>query len=232
MSPNTALTLILTKSEQDKAYSQPAIMDKQQENERDADRPESILNLSCSKRDELITILAQLSTILQCNTAMPEDAKQRTCKKIENSIRLLVELLPFKSTRSTEISGTFEERIAGRLIVGLPKAERLCMIGHLIAIREAVLYGLITVETKRGLISENKRIIDQLLDLSAKEQNCPAEEEKDENCEALHRENGCIAKNKLDVQINTRPLPQAWQFPTSNNFFPTNLKRSAPCSEK
>ena len=54
----------------------------------------------------------------------------------------------------------------GPLVIELSKEERLSMVGYLIAIREAVRFdGLVAGKTKRNLITENKRIVNQLVSL-------------------------------------------------------------------
>ena len=91
-------------------------MENQHESKDQQNKLEPVLNLSYSNRHQLITSLSELTAILQCNTAIPDDAKQRTCQKIDQSMRLLVELSPFQSTASTVDSAVlFEEKIFGQL---------------------------------------------------------------------------------------------------------------------
>lgn len=133
----------------------------------------SVLNLNYSTRNQLITSLNELSAILQCNKRIPDDAKQRTRKKIDDTMRLLVDLSPFEQIRMTDEPGLFEELVSDELTVKLSRADRSRVMNHLIDIKDAVLADeLITGETRRSLVTENRRIIDQLLDLrSGDEQN-------------------------------------------------------------
>ena len=108
------------------ATRQPANMTNQQEDKQNVDQLKLVLNLNLnySTRNRLINSLNELSIILQCDEAIPEDAKQRTCRKIDDSMRLLVYLLPFGSSQSIDDTGVFEERISGQLTVKLPRAEK------------------------------------------------------------------------------------------------------------
>ena len=128
-----------------------------------------VLNLSYSKRHPLINSLSELTSILQCNTTIPDDAKQRTCQKIDQSMRLLVELSPFQPTASTDgddLDALFEEKIFGQLTAKLSRAERSKAMNHLVDLRDAVLFDrLVSDKTKHNLMAENKRIINFLLDL-------------------------------------------------------------------
>ena len=118
------------------------------------------LKMANSARDKLIAGLTQLSTILQCNRSPPADEKQRTCEKIKECIQSLVDLSPLAVISSARDSNWLDQ-----LIFELPKAERTRIVSHLIDFKDAVLSDLITDEIKRSLIAENKRAIDQLLDL-------------------------------------------------------------------
>lgn len=165
MGPKTAITPVLIPNEPIQAEHQQAtdkpVIDNQQVDQF------SILYLSHSTRDQLITNFNQLSTILQCDTPIPEDAKLRIRKKIDNSVRLLMDLSPFEYISSTDPQTVFEEILSIRLTVRLSTAARLKVIGHLIAIRDAVKFDhLIGGETKSSLIAKNREIIDQLLDLT------------------------------------------------------------------
>ena len=128
------------------------------------------LKMSYSIRDRLITDLNQMSTILQCNEPIPGDAKQRTCKKIEQSILLLVSLSPFEATQLNEESDEFEERISEQLIAELSREDRSKILNHLIGIKDALLFGhKISRAAKDSLVTENRRIIiEQLLGLPCK----------------------------------------------------------------
>ena len=143
---------------------------------------ELVLNMTHSTRGQLITNLYQLSTILQCNTAIPDDAKQRTCQKIDQSVLSLMALSPFEPTASTngdDPTILFEEKIFGQLTAKLSRAERSKAINHLVDLRDALLFDrLVTNETKHDLVAENKRIIDILLDLPDRDQVIKSDEEK------------------------------------------------------
>lgn len=193
MSPKTAISSILTESEPVEAEGRKTIdhlptsaanqQDDRQNEQRLADPAELALNLNHSTRDQLFTSLNQLSSILQCSTPIPEDAKQRIRRRIDESVQLLMDLSPFEASRQlADAPGVFEERIAGLLTVRLSVAQRLKVIGHLIAIRDAVQFdGLIADVTKRALVAENRRTIEQLLDLPGGEQSGQSEELKIEN---------------------------------------------------
>ena len=150
-------------------------MANQQESEgkQNADQPELVLNLNHFRRDQLITSLIQLDTILQFNKAIPINFnyKQVVSKKIDDSIRLLLELTPVRPTQSTSEIGIFERIINGQLMLGLTRADRSNVINHLIAVKDSVLFdGLANAEIKLSLAIENRRFIDQLLDLPCREQ--------------------------------------------------------------
>lgn len=153
----------------------------QSTDKRNADQlVEPVLNLSHSTRGQLITCLDMLSAVLQCNKPIPDDAKQRICQKIDESIRLLIELSPFKSVPSGEPSNVFEEMISGQLTVALSVAERMSAVGHLISARGAVQFGVLTAndQTKRCLLAENRKIVVQLMDLQYQEKGPEPDEEK------------------------------------------------------
>ena len=152
-------------------------MSDQSEESHVAGRMKLILNYSI--RDQLISCLNLMSTMLESNKSIPEDAKSRVCKKIEESIGLLAKLLPFESTPSADDSATFEEQIAAELTIELPSDEQTEMIKHLALNRNALLfYDQTTDEAKRSLISENERMVIQLMKLSHKK---PSDLEEDES---------------------------------------------------
>lgn len=152
---------------------------RQENGKQNADQLELPLNLTYSKRNLLITNLNDLSAILKCKKAIPEDAKQRICKKIDESIRILVELSSFKSSHFTNASGVFEEMVRDRLIVDLPKAESLRVVGHLMTVRDAVQFDRSTTgETKQCLVDESKQIVDQLMNLACREQSDESDDEE------------------------------------------------------
>ena len=137
----------------------------QQEPEDDRNVDQLKLNLIYSARDQLLTNLIQLSAILQCNKSLPPDETQRTREKIKESVLLLMEL-SFEVTLSADDSSWFDQ-----LTFELPRAKRSRIVTHLIDIKDAALSdGLITGETKRSLLTENRRLIDELLDLPCKVQ--------------------------------------------------------------
>lgn len=79
-------------------------------------------------------------------------------------------LSPFDSIPSTDSLNAFEEAISGCLIVGLSAELRLSVIGHLIAVKSAVQFdSLVVDETKRNLVTENRRIAVQLVELLCKD---------------------------------------------------------------
>ena len=144
MSPNTAITTVvimiigslLIRSEpvHTEQINQTTSMEIQQDDQRNTDP----LILSHNGRDKLIGNLNRFSSILLANKSIPMDAKYRICKKIDESIRLLVELSSFKRSQSTNASGVFEDSLYGQLAVELSKAETLRVAGHLMAVRDAV----------------------------------------------------------------------------------------------
>ena len=162
-------------------------MENQQEHQRDVRQTDLVLNMTCSTRNQLITGLNDLSAILKCNKPIPEDAKERIRKKIDNLERLLTGLLPFGPIKSSsDAPVVFEEMVPVQLIVALSKAERLNVVGHLMAVREAVSFdSLTTCETKRDLVTEAKRIIHRLIDLPSLPDQEQSNESGEENCELL-----------------------------------------------
>ena len=157
-------------------------------NHRNAD----LLILSHSTRGQLINSMNQLPAILLSNKPVPKTAKDRICKKIDESIRLLVELSSFKRSQSTDASGVFEDSLYGQLAVELSKADRSKAIDHLMAIRDAVQFDRLTTrEAKRGLATESKQIVNQLMSL-------PEKEHSDESDEQINEKNG---ERILDQQM-------------------------------
>ena len=151
------------------------------------------MNITYSIRSHLITSLNDLSTIRQYRTAIPEDAKQRICQKIDQSILSLVDLSPFESTASTDSddSAMFEATILGQLTAKLSRAQRSKTVTHLIDLRDALLFDhLVTDETKHDLVKESKRIINLLLDLSDKEQNGKSNKEKNDDGPPAKKQKG------------------------------------------
>ena len=123
----------------------------------------------------------RLSSILLANKPIPLDAKYRICKKIDESIRLLVELSSFKRSQSTDASGVFEDSLYGQLAVELSKAETLRVAGHLMAVRDAVQFDRSTTrEARRGLATECKQIVNQLMSLLEKEHSGESDEQINE----------------------------------------------------
>lgn len=186
MSANTTTHPIPSRSEpveaERPATDQPNNMTNQQESKDKQNADQPVLNLNYSTRDQLIDSLNRLSAVLEYNKPIPENAKERICKKIDDSIRLLVELSPFEPAKSADLSSVFEEIVSERLTVRLSSAKRLSAVGHLIAVRRAVqFYDSVDDETKRGLIADSKKIVLQLMELPHKRQSdWPDEDESDE----------------------------------------------------
>ena len=142
----------------DQATDQTAIM----ANQQDADPigQQLKLKLIYSARDQLFTGLNQLSAVLKSNRPLSADDKQIIRKQMEKCIQLLVRLSS-KSTPCPEGSSLFD-----KLAFELTGAERSKILAYLMNIREVLLCDKsIADETKRGLIAENKCIIDRLLGL-------------------------------------------------------------------
>ena len=141
---------------------QPAI--DQPANKEIRDPLKSALKMNFSTRNRLITNLNQVSAILQCKQPIPEDAKQRTRNKIDDAIRLLVDLSPFEPTQDD--SGEFEDLLTDQLNVELSREDRMRILIHLIEIKDVAEFDeKIADETKRSLTAKNRRIISQLLEI-------------------------------------------------------------------
>lgn len=94
------------------ATDQSANMASEQKSEdKNVDQLKLLLNMNCLEINQLIISLNELSAILQCNKAIPEDAKPRIRKRIDDTMRLLVNLSPFEPIKSSDDSGVFEEII-------------------------------------------------------------------------------------------------------------------------
>ena len=121
-----------------------------------------LLNLNRSTRNQLIISLIGLSDTLQCNKPT---AKQVTCNEIEDSILLLVNLSPFEPTaNSADDSDGLDQALK------LLRTERSRMMDHLIDIKDALRSGQkVTDEAKRSLVTENERMVVQLMKLSREE---------------------------------------------------------------
>ena len=180
MSPNTTIPFLSIQSEPVEAERQQETnQTTSMENRQNAEQPEVILKLNYSTREKLIISLIQLSTILEISKPIPEDAKKRTCKIIDESIRLLVELSPFESTSSRQ------------LVFELSRPESSKIMNHLVIIRDAVQIGrLITGPKRSGLVAENKRIINQLMDLAGRGLNGESDEEENGNQDESSVEKG------------------------------------------
>ena len=168
---DTPIESVLNESEPTKelpaeqASDQTTTMANQQES--NVNRGGEQLKLIYSVRDQLITGLVQLSTILQCNRPLPADEKQRTREKTKESVLLLMDLSPLEMPPPAG-----DSRWVNQLTFELPGAERTRIVTHLMDIMDAVLSDRpISEETKSSLITENKRIIDQLLSLPCKVQD-------------------------------------------------------------
>ena len=162
-------------------------MSDQSENSRSAQQTNFFLNYAT--RDQLIGCLNVVSAMLQSNEPIPEDARRRTCEKIQKSTVSLTTLLPFKPTAFVDQSATFEERIAAQLTIELPFEEQSSLIKHLLANRNTLLfYDQTTDQDKRNLINENKRIVVRLMEVPREEPSerlgdgrSPEVETEDEN---------------------------------------------------
>ena len=151
------------KSEPIQPACQPAI--DQPANKEIRDPLKSALKMNFSTRNRLITNLNQLFVILQRKQPISEDAKQRTRKKIDYAIRLLVDLSPFEPTQTADDSCAYEDLLSDQLIIELSREDRKRILNYLIEIKEvAELDEKIADETRRSLIAENRRI-SQLLEI-------------------------------------------------------------------
>lgn len=184
----------MIKIESDREYplesDQPTIEATQQKGKRTADQPDLMLNMNCSTRDQLITSLNQLSVILQSNKPITESAKERIRNRIDKAMQILVDLSPFEPVRSLNLSDPSDEMVFGEMIVELAKSERSKIINHLISVRDEMMFnGLTVYETKTSLFTENKRSINQLLELpirdSRKEQSNESDEDGNESIAGL-----------------------------------------------
>ena len=158
--------------------STPTSNQQKSEESEDQRNADLLLSLNCSTRDQLITSLNQLSVVLQSNKQVPENEKQKICKKIDAAMQLLIDLSPFGPPQSVNHFGPFEEMVFGKLLVELSRTERSKIINHLIAVRDTVLFDdLIAHDVKPSLFTTNKRIINQLLDLPVKDQTDESDED-------------------------------------------------------
>lgn len=188
MDPNTVIASVPIKREPGEADEQQASQEATEPTNmaNEENEPNQLkLNLNHSTRKQLFTVLNDLSAILQYNQPIPADAKQRTSKKIDDLILVLVNLSPSGPSRSSDNSNMFEERIADQLTADLSRAERSRIVSHLIDLKDAILSSdLFTVETKRCLIDENKQMVVRLLDLPVRIQSdgdLPSDEDTDES---------------------------------------------------
>lgn len=152
--------------------SQPTKMANQQESNRGTEQP--FLGLNSATRLELITSLIRLTDILQDSEPIK---KESTRKIIENTILLLFNLTPFKPTRPA---------------LKLPRTDRSSLINHLVDMKDTVLSdSKAIVDVKRRLITENERVVIQLMKLSNPEASDLASGARSENGEpASKRQRG------------------------------------------
>lgn len=197
MDPSTVIELIRIKSEpveeedlqaeQQAATDQQTSMANQPEGDQNGEQPKLVLKLNYSKRDQLFTSLNELSAILQYNQSLSDVTKQRTHEKIKESVLLLMDLPSFEATQATGDQAAGDSNEIDQLAFELSGEEQTRMISHLVDNRNAVtFYDKMDNETKRNLVTENKRIVVQLLDLPGKAQSdlgadLPPDEDTDEN---------------------------------------------------
>lgn len=134
--------------------NQLSIMANQLENNDSAEQPNLFLN--CSTRIQLISSLVHLSDTLQSSKPIE---KERTCKEINDSILLLVNLTSFNPTQPSASDG-----------LKLSRTERSNLINHLVDFRDAVLSDQKATD-KASVISENKKLVNQLMKLPRQETN-------------------------------------------------------------
>ena len=146
-----------------------------------------VLKLNYSKRDQLFTSLNELSAILQYNQSLSDVTKQRTHEKIKESVLLLMDLPSFEATQATGDQAAGDSNEIDQLTFELSGEEQTRMISHLVGNQNAVtFYDKMDNETKRNLVTENKRIVVQLLDLPGKAQgdfgaDLPSDKDTDKN---------------------------------------------------
>ena len=185
MDSNAAITPVRIKSEPIEAEGQQETDQtmntaNQRESQRNTGQTELVLSMSHSARDQLITSLNQLSTILLSSKPIPEDAKQRTRKQINDAILMLVKLSPFKSISTTDNLGV-KKTISDQLFVEMSRADSTQFMKHLVAVRDTMEFDhLVAGEIKLDLITENKKIVTRLLNLPTKELSSVSED-KNEN---------------------------------------------------
>ena len=181
MSPNTTRPSVVTSSQPVEEERQPTIdqptnmADQEEPGDQQNDQPEMLWNLNHSTKNRLITSLDDLFAILQCGQPIPDDAKRRTRKKIDELICLLMDLSPLEPATSELPHVDFEERVSRRLMAKLTGAERSKHINHLVAINDVVRFDrLIADKTRRNLLTENRSFAHQLLDLQCAKCEMPS----------------------------------------------------------
>ena len=142
-----------------------------QETTQNAGQPELVLDMSHFQRDQLITSLIKFDTVLQLNKPTLTVQNKRTMsRQIVESISFLLELTPIALAQSTNRSVVLEGILNGHLIIGLAREERSRVVNHLIALKDAVMSDqLASAELKIRLAIENRKIINQLLNLPCRE---------------------------------------------------------------
>ena len=197
MDPSTVIELIRIKSEpveeedlqaeQQAATDQQTSMANRPEGDQNGEQPKLVLKLNYSKRDQLFTSLNELSAILQYNQSLSDVTKQRTHEKIKESVLLLMDLPSFEATQATGDQAAGDSNEIDQLTFELSGEEQTRMISHLVGNQNAVtFYDKMDNETKRNLVTENKRIVVQLLDLPGKAQgdfgaDLPSDKDTDKN---------------------------------------------------
>ena len=123
--------------------------------------PKLVLKLNYLKRKLLMANLDDLSAILQHQKSLSDVAMKRTHEKINESVQLLMDLPPFKTTQSASASSSINQ-----LNFELSGDEQRRLIGHLIANQNALkFFDKIPAKTKRNLAKKNKKIVIELLNL-------------------------------------------------------------------
>lgn len=133
-----------------------------------------LLYLNYSIRDQLITCLNEQSAIMQVASSsnpIPQDTKDRMREKIGKLVIALFNLPKCKPTPSPQDSRAFEERALENLTIEISPIDQANLMQHLMANQNTILFDQFDQRVADQsvadlMVAENRRIVQQFLDLS------------------------------------------------------------------
>ena len=126
------------------------------------------LKMRFSSRERLIRCLNLLSAVLQSRQTVPEEAKKRINKLVDDSVQLLMDLSSSDPAPLVNDSRLFEELLSDQMIIEISKTERRILVLQLVENKDAF-DGAMTEKDREKLASANRKITNELLNKPIKE---------------------------------------------------------------